>query len=125
MVAFIQRGRRQGVPAHDASPRVGALVVDRQAVLDQLAGCPVVALLDGQDAGGKQRPRPLLRARPCVRELQYRNQPPAALRQVFTGLPRSEEHTSELQSPYDLVCRLLLEKKNKKILERLSALQHD
>src|SRR5437867_6221358 len=25
--------------------------------------------------------------------------------------PRSEEHTSELQSPYDLVCRLLLEKK--------------
>src|SRR5574343_915903 len=26
---------------------------------------------------------------------------------------RSEEHTSELQSHYDLVCRLLLEKKNK------------
>src|SRR5207248_10949918 len=29
---------------------------------------------------------------------------------------RSEEHTSELQSPYDLVCRLLLEKKKKKAL---------
>src|SRR5574342_160492 len=28
---------------------------------------------------------------------------------------RSEEHTSELQSPPDLVCRLLLEKKKKKI----------
>src|SRR5207248_11617440 len=27
------------------------------------------------------------------------------------ALNRSEEHTSELQSPYDLVCRLLLEKK--------------
>src|SRR5438094_1953616 len=27
---------------------------------------------------------------------------------------RSEEHTSELQSPYDLVCRLLLEKKKYK-----------
>src|SRR5256885_7276439 len=26
---------------------------------------------------------------------------------------RSEEHTSELQSPFNLVCRLLLEKKNK------------
>src|SRR6266516_5017997 len=26
---------------------------------------------------------------------------------------RSEEHTSELQSPYDLVCRLLIVKKNK------------
>src|SRR6266516_1252419 len=30
-------------------------------------------------------------------------------------LERSEEHTSELQSPYDLVCRLLLEKKKKKV----------
>src|SRR5574337_487635 len=28
--------------------------------------------------------------------------------------PRSEEHTSELQSPLNLVCRLLLEKKKKK-----------
>src|SRR5688500_20013699 len=27
---------------------------------------------------------------------------------------RSEEHTSELQSPCNLVCRLLLEKKNRK-----------
>src|SRR5256885_11966094 len=27
------------------------------------------------------------------------------------GEPRSEEHTSELQSPCNLVCRLLLEKK--------------
>src|SRR5438552_12817918 len=30
--------------------------------------------------------------------------------------PRSEEHTSELQSPDHLVCRLLLEKKNVNIL---------
>src|SRR2546426_8635431 len=30
------------------------------------------------------------------------------------GLKRSEEHTSELQSPCNLVCRLLLEKKKKK-----------
>src|SRR5437588_5779591 len=30
------------------------------------------------------------------------------------ALVRSEEHTSELQSHSDLVCRLLLEKKNKK-----------
>ena len=27
-------------------------------------------------------------------------------------MPRSEEHTSELQTPCNLVCRLLLEKKN-------------
>src|SRR5207248_11455155 len=42
----------------------------------------------------------------------------ADVREVIRGyfherdaLARSEEHTSELQSPYDLVCRLLLEKK--------------
>src|SRR2546426_3384428 len=31
-------------------------------------------------------------------------------------IARSEEHTSELQSPCNLVCRLLLEKKKKKIV---------
>src|SRR5256885_7665685 len=31
---------------------------------------------------------------------------------------RSEEHTSELQSPCNLVCRLLLEKKNKRQVDR-------
>src|SRR5438094_4145461 len=41
--------------------------------------------------------------------------PPAARGQSRShGGARSEEHTSELQSPYDLVCRLLLEKKKKK-----------
>src|SRR5699024_11857354 len=33
------------------------------------------------------------------------------LREVFSATVRSEEHTSELQSRFDLVCRLLLEKK--------------
>src|SRR6266403_2506279 len=33
--------------------------------------------------------------------------------------PRSEEHTSELQSRRDLVCRLLLEKKKKSHLDSL------
>src|SRR2546426_7198824 len=32
---------------------------------------------------------------------------------VRSALARSEEHTSELQSPCNLVCRLLLEKKKK------------
>src|SRR5256885_12112805 len=42
---------------------------------------------------------------------QPQQTPPAHFprRQLF----RSEEHTSELQSPCNLVCRLLLEKKNK------------
>src|SRR5574340_639708 len=40
-----------------------------------------------------------------------RSPSPLAWRPDFPGAPRSEEHTSELQSPKDLVCRLLLEKK--------------
>src|SRR5690348_17560451 len=34
------------------------------------------------------------------------------LREHESDVDRSEEHTSELQSPVHLVCRLLLEKKN-------------
>src|SRR3989454_7647214 len=37
---------------------------------------------------------------------------------------RSEEHTSELQSPCNLVCRLLLEKKKKKKAERKLQYRH-
>src|SRR5207248_11347626 len=39
----------------------------------------------------------------------YRKWSPSTYAKSFKT-PRSEEHTSELQSPYDLVCRLLLEK---------------
>src|SRR5256885_12998046 len=35
-------------------------------------------------------------------------------------MERSEEHTSELQSPCNLVCRLLLEKKKNEAYQRLS-----
>src|SRR5438034_7670694 len=40
---------------------------------------------------------------------------PIARRRMKWALWRSEEHTSELQSHSDLVCRLLLEKKKKKV----------
>src|SRR5207253_9372126 len=53
---------------------------------------------------------------------RYRRRHPEgrqALRQQAAGelvvLPRSEEHTSELQSRGHLVCRLLLEKKKEKL----------
>src|SRR2546426_4897216 len=52
---------------------------------------------------------------------------PGYLRIEFErGLPvsvngRSEEHTSELQSPCNLVCRLLLEKKKKKNQKKSNA----
>src|ERR1022692_2593977 len=40
-------------------------------------------------------------------------------------LLRSEEHTSELQSPCNLVCRLLLEKKKKILLFRMRGSEGD
>src|SRR5438105_6950528 len=41
-----------------------------------------------------------------------RRRPRGRVRAGTGRSPRSEEHTSELQSRVDLVCRLLLEKKN-------------
>src|SRR2546426_5469394 len=38
----------------------------------------------------------------------------SAIEHISVAEERSEEHTSELQSPCNLVCRLLLEKKKKK-----------
>src|SRR5438309_8571638 len=45
-----------------------------------------------------------------------------AVRVVSRSEPRSEEHTSELQSQFHLVCRLLLEKKKGRLysLDRLT-----
>src|SRR3989454_7413639 len=49
-----------------------------------------------------------------------RNNPTPSARCSCAGLiSRSEEHTSELQSPCNLVCRLLLEKKKKKDIQHL------
>src|SRR2546426_7980523 len=45
----------------------------------------------------------------------FHTDPSQTMEQHIRGLwPRSEEHTSELQSPCNLVCRLLLEKKKEK-----------
>src|SRR5256885_9173627 len=49
------------------------------------------------------------RAQSADRELLRHRWPP--------GQCRSEEHTSELQSPCNLVCRLLLGKKKKRVLD--------
>src|SRR5690348_17734296 len=50
----------------------------------------------------RMSPEPLIA---CITDPAHRNRP---------ALKRSEEHTSELQSPVHLVCRLLLEKKKRK-----------
>src|SRR5689334_24348795 len=71
--------------------------------------------------GGHVQRRPVLRVPP---ETPGGNPPGArdrghrtglrvlALRPLRRAIPRSEEHTSELQSQFHIVCRLLLEKKN-------------
>src|SRR5256885_7327537 len=58
---------------------------------------------------GRGRRSGLSRVRPRLRGL-------SGLDPVAPFPARSEEHTSELQSPCNLVCRLLLEKKKKKSL---------
>src|SRR5437773_5998762 len=48
---------------------------------------------------------------PADRRTCCRVESQSAGAELWTALSRSEEHTSELQSHHDLVCRLLLEKK--------------
>src|SRR2546426_7785741 len=62
----------------------------------------------GGDAGGHVHPRYLFhRGAPALRAVRRQS-----VRSVRGDhVLRSEEHTSELQSPCNLVCRLLLEKK--------------
>src|SRR2546422_3348434 len=58
----------------------------------------------------------LFRSCPTRNAWWDRNRPLRACRSAgsfFLSFPRSEEHTSELQSRLHLVCRLLLEKKKK------------
>src|SRR2546430_6959787 len=61
-------------------------------------GGPVSSIVSSPVARGGDRPRRRLALIACL----------------LGRSPRSEEHTSELQSQSNLVCRLLLEKKKKK-----------
>src|SRR2546422_7288117 len=62
---------------------------------------------------GTPRGRPPRRR---VRQAPLEGERPPRLLDGRRGGPRSEEHTSELQSRLHLVCRLLLEKKKKKAI---------
>src|SRR5947209_10258952 len=68
-----------------------------------------------QSPGAPRRARPRRRARrpPAPPPMVVTRSRAARARHVHSR-PRSEEHTSELQSRQYLVCRLLLEKKKKK-----------
>src|SRR5258708_20142435 len=55
----------------------------------------------------------------CLSTVRYRKNGVARIQ-----APRSEEHTSELQSPDHLVCRLLLEKKNNTKTRPIDTIAH-
>src|SRR5256885_5253601 len=76
---------------------------------DHFGGVPFLIL----DAQFKRRTRPLTVAGPPGVEARVR------------ATMRSEEHTSELQSPCNLVCRLLLEKKKKKLIKEYRLYRYD
>src|SRR2546430_7286238 len=59
------------------------------------------------------RSLPGRRVAPIERECLRRRSVPAQVIETIQRFARSEEHTSELQSQSNLVCRLLLEKKKK------------
>src|SRR5207249_5586386 len=115
----VERGGGQGMGLLGFDPRAlvcGDGVLLRTSMLRCLRWLPVVLLLACLDAFAPAGAVPFT--------------PPVVYRAWWTEIescagllgdfdlrppgPRSEEHTSELQSRFDLVCRLLLEKKKKK-----------
>src|SRR2546430_7627088 len=79
---------------------------------DTYFGGGVVAILEGRPAPARGEGRGIenapLRTADAWLEILGRQR-----RSLFERVSRSEEHTSELQSQSNLVCRLLLEKKKK------------
>src|SRR2546426_8428935 len=87
-------------PRRSAEPRFGRIII-------VLAAVAALATAAGTGPGAAHEPDA---------------RPPASVTMDFVPPPpgsRSEEHTSELQSPCNLVCRLLLEKKKTTVLVHL------
>src|SRR5207248_10846861 len=89
---------------HDALPIWAARTSLRSVNESTTSSRTTIARSRTADAGA-------VRKRSLTRRMVRASSPP---RSSQGSKSRSEEHTSELQSPYDLVCRLLLEKKKKK-----------
>src|SRR5690606_41923114 len=90
---------------HDALPILGSSATSRRT-------SPKSARSETTYSGSRRRSLTLkARSSDCSPQ-QSKRLPPATCRSS-TSSSRSEEHTSELQSRENLVCRLLLEKKKK------------
>src|SRR6266581_9163419 len=95
---FCESSNRQARSADPAAGRRARLSADRHALAVAAAAQAAADRLRALGAAGPA-------AAPGAPPGQIRRRPRRPRR-------RSEEHTSELQSPVHLVCRLLLEKKN-------------
>src|SRR5256885_13704966 len=111
----LRRGR--GVQPRDAHERRRVRIVERgvERIRRQRAGVVAMEL----DQGARELGGARVAAREIVRLELVATRPERGERSDEEGYSRrregkerSEEHTSELQSPCNLVCRLLLEKKN-------------
>src|SRR5207248_3576535 len=85
----------------------GGLVTFHSAPFPLGRGCSLRTARSGQGRAGVAR-----RSEPFTARTVLRSSTRGKGVALNGPLKRSEEHTSELQSPYDLVCRLLLDKKN-------------
>src|SRR5688572_31001666 len=81
---------------------------------------PYTTLFRSSPTRSKQGSFPPAASHRLLRYYEPLGLPPRSIRLRLA--PRSEEHTSELQSQSNLVCRLLLEKKKKK--NRIRTPQH-
>src|SRR2546430_7914039 len=77
------------------------------------------ALVDSLE--GRDPTFPRIEASPEAFFQRCRDLRPAFFAEVFQRFTRSEEHTSELQSQSNIVCRLLLEKKKRRPCRRPAA----
>src|SRR5260370_18951809 len=72
------------------------------------------ATVAGESGVPLSKGSPCNRSRSRLKKSCCGNRSPAVRCDAHSSTTRSEEHTSELQSHLNLVCRLLLEKKKKK-----------
>src|SRR5437773_6721452 len=79
------------------------------AALTDTTASPGPARGEGSSSTTRVSGGPYCLQRTAFTDIECHNEPAH-----YRGRRRSEEHTSELQSHHDLVCRLLLEKKKKK-----------
>src|SRR5438874_10692378 len=98
------------------SPRKALLTCVKEAVDNALDACEEAGILPDvvvkvEAVANGEAPPPASQASRF--RITVTDNGPGIIRQQIPPIFRSEEHTSELQSRRDLVCRLLLEKKKK------------